>query len=50
MKKYEKATGTEQWICNRAVPPACYPPPISTETIDKIKKLDDDIVVEELQE
>ncbi|KAM5347473.1 hypothetical protein ACJ41O_010478 [Fusarium nematophilum] len=43
-------TGVENWIANRALPPTAYPPPISTEAIEKIKKLSDDIVVEELQQ
>ncbi|KAE8356080.1 hypothetical protein BDV28DRAFT_145579 [Aspergillus coremiiformis] len=41
-------TGVENWICNRALPPTCYPPPLSSEVIEKIKNLDGDIVVGDL--
>ncbi|KAH8435149.1 uncharacterized protein LDX57_012778 [Aspergillus melleus] len=41
-------TGTDVWVCNRALPPTCYPPPVTTDAIDKIKKLDEDIVVGEI--
>ncbi|PLB48919.1 hypothetical protein P170DRAFT_509585 [Aspergillus steynii IBT 23096] len=43
-------TKTDNWICNRALPPTCYPPPLSAEAIEKIKKLSDDIVVGEIED
>ncbi|RAH64430.1 uncharacterized protein BO66DRAFT_475788 [Aspergillus aculeatinus CBS 121060] len=42
-------TKQDVWICNRALPPTCYPPPMTTEGIDKLKALDD-IVVQEIEE
>ncbi|PYI03595.1 hypothetical protein BO78DRAFT_421504 [Aspergillus sclerotiicarbonarius CBS 121057] len=41
-------TGRENWICNRALPPTCYPPEVNSETIKKLKDLSDDIVVGEI--
>ncbi|PWY83838.1 hypothetical protein BO94DRAFT_586887 [Aspergillus sclerotioniger CBS 115572] len=43
-------TKREVWICNRALPPTCYPPEVSPDTIKKLKDLSDDIVVKELEE
>ncbi|KAB8262140.1 hypothetical protein BDV32DRAFT_147791 [Aspergillus pseudonomiae] len=49
-KFIQEESGQDSWICNRALPPACYPLLISTDTIDKIKKLDVDIFVQEIQD
>ncbi|RAL10040.1 uncharacterized protein BO97DRAFT_426820 [Aspergillus homomorphus CBS 101889] len=40
VKIIQEDTGKEFWICNRALPPSCYPPPLTTDTIDKLKELD----------
>ncbi|OOF96541.1 hypothetical protein ASPCADRAFT_206712 [Aspergillus carbonarius ITEM 5010] len=36
--------GIDNWICNRALPPACHPPPLTTAAIEKLKTLDGVIV------
>ncbi|KAE8152101.1 hypothetical protein BDV25DRAFT_138265 [Aspergillus avenaceus] len=40
----EKDTGSEAWICNRALPPTCYPPPMTEGAIEELKKLDGVVV------
>ncbi|KAE8372166.1 hypothetical protein BDV26DRAFT_298116 [Aspergillus bertholletiae] len=46
----QEDTSTENWICNRALPPTCYPPPLTVESIEKLKNLTNGIVVEEIEE
>ncbi|PYI00043.1 hypothetical protein BO71DRAFT_478905 [Aspergillus ellipticus CBS 707.79] len=43
-------TGMEVWICNLALPPTSYPPPVTQEAIQKLKALSDDIVAEVIPE
>ncbi|PYI12866.1 hypothetical protein BO99DRAFT_448062 [Aspergillus violaceofuscus CBS 115571] len=42
-------TDQDIWICNRALPPTCYPPPLSEECIKKLKELSHDVVVHEIE-
>ncbi|GJN75017.1 hypothetical protein VFPFJ_10830 [Purpureocillium lilacinum] len=40
----KQATGTEYWVCNRAFPPTCYPPPLETDDIEKLEALEGVVV------
>ncbi|CEO59044.1 hypothetical protein PMG11_03733 [Penicillium brasilianum] len=41
-------TGQESWIATRSLPPTNYPPPLTPNSIDRIKNLSEDIVVSEI--
>ncbi|KAJ6440043.1 1,3-beta-glucan synthase component GLS2 [Purpureocillium lavendulum] len=38
-KIIREATGQQYWICNRALPPTCYPPPLETDVIEELEDL-----------
>ncbi|KAG5659193.1 hypothetical protein KAF25_000395 [Fusarium avenaceum] len=42
-------TGLESWIETRSMPPMGFPPPLTKECLEKIKKLDG-VVVNELSD
>ncbi|KAH7136864.1 hypothetical protein B0J13DRAFT_560166 [Dactylonectria estremocensis] len=48
-KIIEEDSGQEQWIETRSLPPIGFPPPLSTEAVEKLKKLAG-VNVEELQD
>ncbi|RAH67135.1 uncharacterized protein BO66DRAFT_441331 [Aspergillus aculeatinus CBS 121060] len=43
-------TDQDMWSCNRALPPTCYPPPLSEECIRRVKELSDDVIVHEIED
>ncbi|KAB8220919.1 hypothetical protein BDV33DRAFT_85295 [Aspergillus novoparasiticus] len=42
-------TGSDNWICTRSLPPICYPPPLTTGAIQKLKDLQG-VAVSEIDE
>ncbi|KAJ5392958.1 hypothetical protein N7465_011932 [Penicillium sp. CMV-2018d] len=46
----KKETGKDHWIATRSIPPISYPPPLSADSIEKIKNVNDEIRVNEIDE
>ncbi|KAF7587726.1 hypothetical protein BBP40_006833 [Aspergillus hancockii] len=42
-------TGEEVWVSTRSYPPICFPPPLTTEAIDRLKTLEG-VQITELEE